>query len=106
MSVRHFFDTTAIIKRMTPVIGTDKVRSRSTATVDVNIQQLDKESVQKLEGVFGEDYVLFCESDVNIREGDTVVSGDNQFKVTEVIEAKLFGINEFKQVYISKLNES
>jgi len=106
MSIRHFFDATAIIKRMTPVIGTDRVRSRSTATVDVNIQQLDRETVQKINGVFGEDYVLYCDSSSDIKEGDTVLSGDDEFKVTEVIEAKLFGINEFKQVSISKLNES
>jgi len=106
MSIRHFFDSTAVIKRMTPINGTDKVRSRSTATVDVNIQQLDRDTIEKMNGVFGEDYVLYCDFEVNIREGDTVEAGDNQYKVTEVIKATLFGINQFKQVYITKLDES
>jgi hypothetical protein len=102
MSVRHFFDNTAVIKRTKAIAGTDKSRLSSTATAECNIQQLDAETVLKMEGVFGEEYVLFCEPSVNIRENDRVEADGVSYKVKEVIEASLFGIEQFKQVYMTK----
>lgn len=106
MSVRLFFDKTAIIKR-NKEISTNKYASTSTATAEVNIQQLDIETVERLEGVYGEEYVLFCDPSLDIREGDTVQEKSTQitYRVKEVILAQMFGIEHVKEVYITKLNE-
>ena len=105
--VRFFFDKTAIIKRMKAISGTDRQALSATATAEANIQQLDIETTQKIQGVFGEDYVLFCDSGVSIKEGDRVECKETgeKFLVKEVITASLFGIEHFKQVYMTKLDE-
>lgn len=104
--VRLFFDKTAIIKRHKPISGTDRTRLSATATAEANIQQLDAETVMKIAGVFGESYILYCDPEVDLREGDRVVcrETDESFMVTEVIKAEMFGIEHFKQAYITKLN--
>lgn len=105
MSISYFFDETVIIRRAKNIAGTDRSRFQATATAEANIQQLDAETAHKIEGVFGESYVLFCDSGVDIKEGDKVQCGDNKYMVNEVINAKIFGIENFKQVYITKLDE-
>lgn len=108
MSVRLMFDKTAIIRRQRPINGTDRTKSMSTATVDVNIQKLDRETVQKIEGVFGDEYVLFCQPEVTIKEGDEVECKETSklYRVTSVIKAEMMGIEHFKEVYITKLDEN
>jgi len=103
--MRHFFDKTAIIKRQKDV-GNDIYRSSSTATVECNIQKLDQETVAKIEGTFGQEYVLFCDSATDIKEGDRVVCSNNneEYTVKIVILAELFGIQQFKEVYLTKYN--
>lgn len=107
MSIRYFFDKTAVIKRFKPVLGTDKTKLQSTATVEVNLQKLDLEAVEKVQGVFGNDYVLFVNPEVDIKEGDVVYCKETKerFSVKEIIKAEMLGIEHFKQVYISKLDE-
>lgn len=104
MDITYFFDKTAIIKRNKSV-GSDKYRISSTATVECNIQKLDSETVAKIEGTFGQEYVLFTEY-TGIKEGDRVVCKDNgeQYVVKSVINAELFGIEQFKEVYLTKFN--
>lgn len=103
--ITYFFDKTAIIKRNKSV-GDNKYRMSATATVECNIQQLTQDVVAKIEGVLGEEYVLFCGQEVNLKAGDRVVCTDdgNEFVVKTVINASLFGIEEFKEVYITKFN--
>jgi hypothetical protein len=105
--VRLLFDKTAIVKRNKPISGTSRVRLSATATAEANIQQLDAETTQRIAGVFGESYILYCDPELDIREGDRVVCKETSesFKVTEVIKAEMMGIEHFKQVYITKLNE-
>lgn len=105
--VAYFFDKTAIIKRMKAVAGTDKQRLSATATVEANFQQLDQNTVQKIEGVFGQEYVLFVDSEASVKVGDRAVCKETgeSFLVKQVIEAELFGIEQFKEVYLTKLNE-
>lgn len=105
MDVSYFFDKSAIIKRM-KAVGDDKYRMSATATVECNIQQLEGDAVEKIQGVFGEEFVLFCGSEVNLKSGDRIECKDNgdQFVVKTVIDAELFGISQFKEVYITKFN--
>ncbi len=106
-NVRLFFDKTAIIKRQKVIAGTDRTKLSATATAEANIQKLDAETAEKLNGVFGNSYVLFVDPEVSIQQGDRVTckETDENFKVTEVLEAEMFGIEHFKQVYITKLDE-
>jgi hypothetical protein len=103
-----FLDKTAIIRRMKSIAGSDRSRLQSTATVEANIQQLDRETAERVSGVFGEDYVLFVDYSVGVQEGDQVENKDTseKFSVKEVIKAELFGIGQFKEVYITKLDEN
>jgi len=104
--ITYFFDKSAIIRRNKPVAGTDKYKLSATATIECNIQELDQDTVAKLEGTFGQEYVLFCGMNVEIKAGDRVVDTENgdQFVVKNIIVASLFGIEEFKQVYLTKFN--
>lgn len=104
--VRLFFDKTAIVKRQKPILGTDRTRLSATATAEANFQQLNPETVQKIAGVFGESYILYCDPETDIREGDRVVCKETSesFRVSEIIKAEMLGIEHFKQVYITKLN--
>lgn len=103
--IAYFFDSTAIIKRVKSV-GGDKYRLSATATVECNIQQLDQDAVAKIEGVVGDEFVLFCESEVDLKKGDRVVNKDtgDEFVVKVMIEAELFGIQQFKQIYMTRFN--
>jgi len=104
--MHFFFDHTAIIRRMKPIAGTDKYKMSSTATVEVNLQQLDMEAVSKIEGVVGNEYVLFCDLSTNIKIGDRVTDKDtnDEFVVKQIIDADMMGIESFKQVYLTKYN--
>lgn len=103
--IAYFFDSTAIIKRSKNA-GGNIYRLSATATVECNIQQLDRDAVAKIEGVVGDEFVLFCESEVNLKKGDRVVNKDNgdEFVVKVVVDAELFGIQQFKQVYLTRFN--
>lgn len=104
--IRLFFDKKAIIKRQKQIIGTDKYRISATATVECSVQQLDVDAVSRMEGTFGQEYVLFCEPSISIKHGDRVVCKDTleEFVVKQVIQAGMFGIDYFKQVYLTKHN--
>ena len=108
MSIRLFFDKTAIVKRQRPIVGFDRSRLSATATVDAHFQKLDIDTVQKIGGVFGEEYVLFVDPSLTIRQGDRVVckNDNSEYTVKEVLEGEMFGIEHIKQVYITKYNES
>jgi len=104
--MRILFDETAIIKRNREY-ATNKYRLSATATADANIQQLDRETVQKLQGAYGEEYVMYVDAETTIAEGDFVVrkSTDERFRVKEVIKAQMMGIEHFLEVYMTKVSE-
>jgi hypothetical protein len=91
---------------MKPIVGTDKYKISATATVECNVQQLDVDAVSRMEGTFGQEYVLFCDPSISIKDGDRVVckQTSEEFVVKKVILAGMFGIDHFKQVYLTKYN--
>ena len=107
MSIQLYFDRNAIIKRNKQIVGSDKYRLSATATVEANLQQLSPETLQKIQGVFEGDFVLYVDADTTINVGDIVIvkETDEEFSVTNVNRGDMFGISYFKEVYLKKKSE-
>ena len=104
MSIQRFFTKDVVIKRLSTVSGYKK-SFQTTATVAGHIQELDKEASQRLGIIEERAWILWCDLDENIHEGDTIIDEYNtEYKVKEVTK-KDYGVNQHLQVIMEEPNE-
>lgn len=72
------------VKRLADVEGTNKREfTQILSGVACQIQPLDPAFSQDIPGGFGKDFLMFCET-VDIQEGDRIIRGSQEFRVTGV----------------------
>jgi len=107
MSVRRFFVDTVTIRRYRTVSGHRKA-FQATATVDVHIQALDRESRSLIDTNQDRVWVAYFDAEgFEISIGDQVEDKDgNIYKVIEYTPKDYqFGINRYKEVILVEYND-
>ena len=69
MSIRHFFNKSIVIKRLSSVSGYKK-KFVSTGTIDAHLQKITDESTFQIYGTLGATHKAWCDVDSDIKEGD------------------------------------
>ncbi len=99
--IHKFFTKDVIIRRLTTVSGYKKA-FQSTATVESHIQELDREARQRLGIVEERAWILWCDIDEPIEEGDIAIDERGvEYKVKEVTK-KDYGVNQHLQVILKE----
>jgi hypothetical protein len=96
-----YFDTTILTKRITAISGTDNQDWQTNLTgVSCNIQPLDGNYNEDLEGSYGRDYLMFCNI-VDIIEGDKIIDGTDEYLVKSVKDYSVMNFS-IKELIIRK----
>jgi hypothetical protein len=96
--MRNFFTSNISTKRLTNVLGTDNQDWQTNLTsVNCNIQPLDDNYSEDLEGSYGQDFLMFC-NPVDIIIGDKIVEETNEYLVNGLrsFEVLTFKIMELR----------
>lgn len=107
MTIKDFFNKSVVVFRMKAVTG-NKRNFTTTATVDVAIQELDKNATRELDQV--KDRAWQCYFDIEdenkIKEGDKIVDSYGiEYKVQEKT-IKDYGINQHVDVILVEYSKS
>jgi len=70
MSILHLKTNIMIQSRMTAVSGSKQTFSTVTASLPGNLQPLGQSDAGLDTGVFGRQFVFFCDGSVDVQEGD------------------------------------
>lgn len=97
--MREHYERLIKVKRLKTTSGSKK-EYVATATADCAIQPLGKSGSQFDSGVFGKEYVAYCDADVPVEKGD-MVTDDNgvKYSVMEVV-VRDYGAFPYKQLTI------
>lgn len=108
MSIRKFFDKQVIVRRKKTLSGY-KIGFEATATVDMGIQSISRESREKLGiGIDENTWIgYFGVDDFDISQGDQLTDEDGKiYKVTEIIPKTYeYGINQHKEAVLVEYND-
>ena len=93
MGIKRFFNRTVVVRRLRDISGSSSGLV-ATATVDCNIQTIDRVRRQELEIVTGQAWEAFFELEDGIQEGDKLTDDRGViYKVLEVTRLDV-GINQ------------
>lgn len=82
--IENHYNTTFTTKRLTDVEGTNKREyTDNLSSTACMIQPLDPSFTGDLPGSFGKEWLMFCPV-VDLEEGDRVISGGKEYKVTGI----------------------
>lgn len=105
MGIRSFFDKTVVVLRLKS-LGGGKKAMNTTATVDMAIQELDRQDRSEMEIVQDRAWQAYfdIEDDNRIVEGDKIVDGyGTEYKVIEKTR-KDYGVNQHIEVILIEYN--
>jgi len=107
MGVNRFFTTPITIRRLKTISG-NKRALQATATVDVDIRSLDRESRQRL-GLVDENIwvAYFSAEGFTLAMGDKVTDSSGKiYKVIEIIPKTYdYGINQHREALLIEYND-
>lgn len=89
------YNKTVAVKRLASDEGTVKTYATHIASLRCHIQPLDPDITTDIEGGFGKDWLLFCPV-ADIAEGDRIVDGDDEYRVTGVERFEFMGNNHLE----------
>ena len=83
MKFEHLLTHQIIISRMGAVSG-DKIAMTTVTGAYVNLQPLDAEKTSLVGGVYGKTYKIYCDSGLEIKDGDKIKDeNDNIYTVAK-----------------------
>lgn len=103
--ILHLATNTMIQSRMTTISGSKQAFSTVTAELPGTLQPLANADAALAEGVFGRQFQFFCDSSVDIQEGDRLKDEDGLFyrvRAGAVVE-RTFGSISFKKVICERI---
>ena len=71
--------------------------------LDCMIQPIDESSSQDIEGNFGKDYLMFCNT-ADIEENDRVIDGADEYRVVGIRKFNFLGEDRHMELRIRKFN--
>jgi len=98
-------DKTVHIARLTTTSGF-KMLATTVTHAEMHIQPLSRERTELIEGVYGKTYVFYCDSSVDIKQGDKLRDeDDNYYKVIDGgVSKRDFGNFEHDEIIVEKLD--
>ena len=107
MGVRRFFTTTITVRRLKAGSGFHKAL-QATATVDCDIRSLDRETRQRLGITEERIWVAYFDAEgFSMQKGDVIFDASgNRYQVLEYTPKTYdYGINQFKEVFLTEYND-
>jgi hypothetical protein len=102
--IHRFFTKEVTIKRLATVSGYKK-SFQTTGTFDAHIQEMNKETKERLGIIEERAWYLWCDIDEDIHEGDTVTDENSIEYIVKEITKKDYGTNEHLQAILEEPNE-
>lgn len=105
MKIMHLANQTITISRL-QTLSNDKTTYLTVTSDLVNLQALDSESSERMTGVFGKAYKIYCDSDIDVAVGDKIRDEDgNKYEIASGgISRQRYGSMDFFEIIIIKLN--
>lgn len=104
MAIHRFFTKDIVIRRLSTVSGYKK-SFQSTATVEGHIQEMSRQTRERLGIVEERAWYAWFDINEDVREGDILMDEyGTEYRVTEVTK-KDYGTNEHRQVIMQEANE-
>lgn len=103
MAIEDHYDKTVNIERLSEESGISEYEPHLTG-VKAHIQPLDEAYSEDLDGSFGKDSMMFCDT-ADILEGDRVIDGSNEYRVVGIKKYKFLGEQRHMEVRIRQFND-
>jgi len=71
--------------------------------LDCHIQPIDESTNQDMDGNFGKDYLMFCET-ADIEENDRIIDGADEYRVVGIKKFNFLGEDRHMELRIRKFN--
>jgi hypothetical protein len=101
-----------VIRRMRDISGSDRTSLHATATVDVAVQTLSRESRDAMGlGLEEKSLIAWFECDQDVEEGDQITVSDpadehyGQVYVVKELTNRDYGINQHLEAILTEFNE-
>jgi len=102
--IHNFFTKTITLRRLASA-GGRKISFQDTDTITGHIQEMSRETRQRIDIVEERAWYLWCDIDESVLEGDVLVDeNDIEYTVKEVTK-KDYGVNQHLQVILEEANE-
>lgn len=102
--IHNFFTKTVTIKRLATTTGYKKT-FQTVGTVSVHLQEMTREAKERLGIIEERAWIMWCDIDEDINEGDTVTDEYSTEYIVKEITKKDYGVNEHLQVILEEPNE-
>ena len=100
----HLLTEKIIISRMVSVSGYKTASSTITGAF-VNLQPLSEKKNSLIGGVYGKSYVIYCDDDLDIKDGDKIKDSNSNYYVVSKggSTARSQGSMDYKKLIITKI---
>lgn len=102
--ISRFFTKDITIKRLATVSGYKKA-FQETETIKGHLQEMDRETRQRLGIIEERAFILWCALSEDIQEGDTVTDEYGTEYFVKEVTKKDYGVNQHLQVILEEPNE-
>jgi hypothetical protein len=103
MAIEDHYDKVVNIERLSEESGISEYEAHLNG-VKAHIQPLDEAYSEDLDGSFGKDSMMFCDT-ADILEGDRVIDGSNEYRVVGIKKYKFLGEQRHMEVRIRQFND-
>lgn len=102
--IHRFFTKDITLKRLTSA-GGRKISFQNADTITGHIQEMSRETRQRIGIIEERAWFLWCDIDESVEEGDTLVDENSIEYTVKEITKKDYGVNKHMQVIMEEANE-